>query len=104
MLDKWVILGDFNLICRASDKNNDRVNLRLINSFRWVLDELELKELHLHGRRFTWTSETHNPTQTKIDHVFCARNWELEHPDYYLQAIGTSCSGHCPMIVNCTPF
>jgi exonuclease III len=50
---KWLILGDFNLICRASDKNTGRVNRRLMSSFSHILDELELKELHLHGRRFT---------------------------------------------------
>lgn len=75
-----------------------------MNSFRWVLDELELKELHLHGRHFTWTSETSNPTQTKIDHVFYTRESEMDHPDWYLQAIGTSGSDHCPMILTCTPF
>lgn len=103
-LDKWMILGDFNLIYRSCNKNNSWVNHRLMNRFRWVLDELELKELHLHGRHFTWTSETDNPTMTKIDHVFCTREWELDHPDCYLQAIGSSVSDHCPMILTCTPY
>lgn len=103
-LDSWVILGDFNLIYRACDKNNSRLNHRLMNRFRWVLDELELKELHLHGRQFTWTSETDNPTLTKIDHVFCTRDWEMAHIDCYLQAIGTSVSDHCPMVLTCAPF
>jgi hypothetical protein len=78
---KWVILGDFNLIYRARDKSNGRVNRRLMSSFQWILDELELKELPpLHGRRFTWTSATNNPTQTKIDH---------EHPHCHLQALAS---------------
>lgn len=103
-LDSWVILGDFNLIYMACDKNNARINHRLMNSFRWVLDELELKELHLHSRQFTWTSETDNPTLIKIDHVFVTRDWEMAHPDCYLQAIGSSVSDHCPMVLTCRPF
>ncbi|KAF8730243.1 hypothetical protein HU200_017221 [Digitaria exilis] len=103
-LASWVILGDFNLIYRSCDKNNSRINHRLMNSFRWILDELELKEIHLHGRQFTWTSETANPTQTKIDHILCTRDWELQHTDCYLQAIGTSVSDHCPMVMTCKPF
>lgn len=103
-LNSWVILGDFNLIDRACDKNNSRINHRLMNRFRWVLDELELKELYLHGRQFTWTSEIDNPTQTKIDHVFCTRDWEEAHTDCYLQAIGTSISDHCPVVLTCKPF
>jgi exonuclease III len=101
---QWLILGDFNLIYRTSDKNNGRINRRLMSSFRWILDELELKELHLHGRRFTWSSMTSNPTLTKIDHVFSTREWELKHPHCHLQALGSSVSDHCPMVLSCTPF
>ncbi|WVZ92280.1 hypothetical protein U9M48_038358 [Paspalum notatum var. saurae] len=57
-LPKWTIMGDFNLIFRAEDKNNSRINRRLMGSFKSVLDELELKEIKLHGRKFTWSSET----------------------------------------------
>jgi hypothetical protein len=64
---RWIVLGDFNLIYRSSDKNNCRVNRRLMNSFRSALDELEVRELHLHGRKFTWSSGTASPTMTKID-------------------------------------
>jgi endonuclease/exonuclease/phosphatase family metal-dependent hydrolase len=102
--NKWLLLGDFNLIYRASDKNNGRVNRRLMSSFRWILDEFELKELYLHGRRFTWTSATDNPTLNKIDHVFCTREWELKHPHCHLQALGSSVSGHCPMVLSCAPL
>jgi len=33
-----------------------------MNKFKSITDEMEIKELHLHGRRFTWTSETDDPT------------------------------------------
>jgi exonuclease III len=55
---KWIAMGDFNLIYRACDKSQGRVNRRLMNSFCSALEELELKELHLHGRKFTWMSGT----------------------------------------------
>jgi exonuclease III len=102
--NEWMILGDFNLVFKASDKSNGRVNRRLTNEFRWVLNELELKELHLHGRRFTWTSTTTDPTLTKIDHVFCTREWEMKQPHCDLQALGSSVSNHCPMVLTCQPF
>jgi hypothetical protein len=66
-----MILGDFNLVYKAGDKSNGRVNRRLTNEFRWFLNDLELKELYLHGCCFTWASATTDPTMTKIDHVFC---------------------------------
>jgi exonuclease III len=36
--DRWLLLSDFNLICKASDKTNDRVNRRLISSLRALQD------------------------------------------------------------------
>jgi hypothetical protein len=44
-----------------------------MSSFCATLDALEVKELQLDGRRFTWTSGTANPTQTKINHVFSTK-------------------------------
>lgn len=38
---KWLLLGDFNLIFRARDKNNSLVNRTLMNRFKSVLDDLE---------------------------------------------------------------
>ena len=32
--EKWMILGDFNLICRTEEKNNPNINLRLMGLFR----------------------------------------------------------------------
>jgi hypothetical protein len=32
-LEKWVLLGDFNLIYRTSDKSHGHVNRRLMNQF-----------------------------------------------------------------------
>jgi endonuclease/exonuclease/phosphatase family metal-dependent hydrolase len=97
--DRWLLMGDFNLIYRACDKSNGRINRGLMNSFRRMLDDIEMKEIHLHGRRFTWTSETQSPTQTKIDHVFANKEWELLYPNCHLQATGTLVSDHCPMIL-----
>jgi hypothetical protein len=50
---EWLISGDFNLIYKAEDKNNSRLNRRLMGKFKVALDDLELRELPLHGRKFT---------------------------------------------------
>src|SRR6185503_7263283 len=51
--DKWLVWGDFNLIYKAEDKSNGRLNRRLMGQFRRCIDDNELIELHLNGRRFT---------------------------------------------------
>jgi hypothetical protein len=103
--ERWVLLGDFNLIYRMCDKSNGNgnVNRRFLNQFRQVLEELEVKELHLHGRRFTWTSGSRTPMQTKIDHVFVTKEWLL-YTNCQLQAGSSSILDHYPMILTCNPF
>jgi hypothetical protein len=59
---RWVLLRDFKFIYMASDKSNSRVNWRMMNQFRTIFEDLEVKELRLHSRRFTWSSGTANPT------------------------------------------
>jgi mannosylglycoprotein endo-beta-mannosidase len=103
LLPKWVVMGDFNLIYRTSQKNNSRINYRMMNQFKNTLDSLELKELHLHGRLYTWSSGTENPTFTKIDHLFYTEQWEFDYPNCYIQALSSSMSDHCPLLLSHMP-
>ncbi|KAG2640579.1 hypothetical protein PVAP13_2KG100016, partial [Panicum virgatum] len=72
--NRWVLLGDFNLILDAADKSNDNLNRRLMSEFRNTINYLELKEINLTGRKFTWSNDT---TQTRIDRAFCTVDWEM---------------------------
>jgi exonuclease III len=36
---EWLILGDFNLIYKAEDKSNSRLNRRLMTRFKETLDD-----------------------------------------------------------------
>lgn len=53
----WAVVGDFNLLVNEADKNNAAVNRRMLGHFRTTLNRLELKELYLSGRRYTWSNE-----------------------------------------------
>lgn len=53
MAPKWIVVGDFSLICRTDDKSNANVNLRIMGRFRAAIDHLELREINLVGRRYT---------------------------------------------------
>ncbi|KAE8802921.1 Disease resistance protein RPM1 [Hordeum vulgare] len=61
---------------------------------------MELRELYLNGRMFTWSNERQNPTLEKIDHVFALSYWEDLHPVYLLIALGSAVSAHCPLLLN----
>ncbi|KAJ1268314.1 hypothetical protein BS78_07G125300 [Paspalum vaginatum] len=69
--ERWLILGDFNLIYQAADKSNANLNRRLMGSFKATLDDLHLKEIRFNGQRFTWSNGQTTPTMTRIDTLFC---------------------------------
>lgn len=94
---QWLLIGVFNMILRASEKSNDNLNRNMMNQFRGFVDELELKEVYMHGHRFTWSNEREVPTFTKIDRALVSSDWDEIFPDCLLQALSTSVSDHAPL-------
>jgi hypothetical protein len=96
---QWVVLGDFNLIYKARDKNNLNLNRQLMGRFRRSLDMCELFEFALQNRRYTWSNERALPTLMWLDHVFCNEDWDLMHGDFKLMALSLSLSDHCLLLL-----
>ena len=94
--NKWLIIGDFNLILQAQDKSNSNINRRMMGVFRSWKNDLQLKELSLRGRKFTWSNDV---TQTRIDRAFCTAEWDLMLPGCNLQALSSSVSDHSPLLM-----
>lgn len=69
----------------------------LSEKFRTTLNRLELKELKLNGRKYTWTNEQENATMTRIDRVFYTIPWEDLFPTSHLHALVSMLSDHCPL-------
>jgi exonuclease III len=93
----WMIIGDFNMILRASEKSNDNLDRASMRRFRDFVSNLELKECYMHGRLFTWSNERRRPTMSKIDRALVSVDWDLAYPDSLLQAISSSVSDHAPL-------
>lgn len=96
----WLVIGDFNLIYQACDKNNLNLNRCLMGKFRRTLDDCELIKLTLQNKRYTWSNEQENPTLVRLDRAFCSSDWEVAFPDFALSAMSTGASDHCPLILS----
>jgi hypothetical protein len=65
------------------------MNIRRIKLFRATLSEYELKEIHLHNKRFMWSNDRDNPIMSKLDTFFGNAEWDLHfnthiiHPMFY---------------------
>jgi len=95
----WLLCGDFNMIYRAQDKNNDRLDRRCMRRFRRFLSELLLEEIEIQGRRFTWSSETTEPTLVLLDRFFASDGWFALFQNHVVAPLSTDCSDHCPLLL-----
>jgi hypothetical protein len=84
----------------AQDKNNMNLNRHMMGKFRRLLNNLELKELYLNGRRYTWSNEREQATLERLDRVLSTVDWEMIFPASLLSALSSSTSDHCPLLLN----
>lgn len=75
----------------------------MVNRFRRLISDLALRDINLHGRRYTWSNEQDNPTLDKNDQILCTSSWELLHPRCALRCIASTISDHCPLFMDCSP-
>lgn len=94
------IVGDFNLIYLTEYKNILNLNWRSMKRFRRFIDEHNLKDLRLHGRNFTWSNEREKPTLERLDPILDSFDWEEAFPNCFLQALSSSFSDHCPLLLS----
>ena len=95
----WLLGGDFNLIYQAADKNNANLDRAMMGRFRRFLDDMDLKEILLLGRKYTWSNERRSPTLVRLDRAFCCGDWDNIFPDAVLQSTAAGVSDHCPLIL-----
>ena len=62
-----LIGGDFNIIRRPEEKSNDNFEARWpFLLFNAVIDSLDLREIELSGRQYTWANSLEVPTFEKL--------------------------------------
>jgi hypothetical protein len=69
--------------------------------FRRFINDMELHEIPLLGRKYTWSSEREAPTLVRLDRVFVTMEWEHTYPDCILQSSESMIYDHCPLLLGC---
>jgi hypothetical protein len=67
--------------------------------FRTALNHLEVKEVNLMGRKFTWSSNQQFPTMSRIDRMFYSPAWEDCYANPFLRPLSSSSSDHSPLLL-----
>ena len=94
----FMVGGDFNIIRNPSEKNNNRYNWpRMFNT---VIETLNLKEIEMSGRKYTWANYAEVPTYEKLDRILVSTEWELKFPLVKVQALSREISDHTPLLLS----
>jgi exonuclease III len=100
-MDKPMLVGgDFNIIRSLDEKNNNRYSDRRPSLFNAVINSLNLRELELLGRQFTWANNLQAPTFEKLDRILVSMEWEMQFPQATVTALPRAISDHTPLLLH----
>jgi hypothetical protein len=68
-------------------KNNDRFEERWPFLFNVAIDCLDLREIEMSGRKFTWANSRRMPTYERLDRVLVSTEWEQNFPLAIVEAL-----------------
>jgi exonuclease III len=100
---KWCVARDFNSIMRREDRRgvND-VSGSMVTSemcqFGEFMEDLELVDLPLLGRRFTWY-HPNGRSMSRIDRFLVSEDWLNDWGVCSLWVLPRDISDHCPLIL-----
>jgi hypothetical protein len=92
--------GDFNIIRCRSEKNNNTYTDRCPSLFNAVINSLNLRELQLSGRHFTWANNLQTLTFEKLDMILDSTEWEVKFPQVLVKALPRGISDHTPLLLD----
>jgi exonuclease III len=92
--------GDFNIIRRKEDKNNDNFHARWPFIFNAIIESLDLREIALSGRQYTWANRRAVPTYEKLDRILVRIEMEQKFPLLSVHAQTRSGSDHTPLLLD----
>ena len=85
---------------RLEDKSSRAFDFKWPNLFNAVIESLDLKEIVISGRQFTWAGPGDNLTFEKLDRVLVSTDWEDKFPLSSIEPRDRDISDHTPLILN----
>jgi hypothetical protein len=68
--------------------------------FNAIIDGLNLREIEMSGRKFTWANSKRIPTYEKLDRVLASTEWEQRFPLVTVDALNREISDHTPLLLS----
>jgi endonuclease/exonuclease/phosphatase family metal-dependent hydrolase len=93
----WMFTGDFNIMRSPSNRNRpggDHNHMLLFNN---IIQHLDLEEIPLKGRSYSWSNMQDNPLLERIDWIFTSAEWTSKYPDTMAIPLAKLSSDHIPI-------
>jgi hypothetical protein len=68
--------------------------------FNAIIETLNLREIELTGRKFTWANYAEIPTYEKLDRILVTTEWEQKFLLATVQALTREISDHTPLLLD----
>ncbi|CAA0829643.1 Unknown protein, partial [Striga hermonthica] len=98
----WCIAGDWNAICRATDKKGgQRKSDRSFWDFNQFLAQIGVQEISLQGLPYTWTNNRAglNYEEETLDRLFVSLDWLTTFPETKVTSWFRSASDHTMLVI-----
>lgn len=96
----WFLFGDFNLVRSAADKNNGQFNPTLAAAFNDAIQNLNVSEIELSDRLYTWTNKQQFPILARLDRAFTDNAANSAFPLISLSSLPRPTSDHTPLLLS----
>ncbi|XP_028106717.1 uncharacterized protein LOC114305789 [Camellia sinensis] len=96
--DPWCLAGYFNEIRNIGERKGCSRRDKGIKEFNQFIENLEVVDLPMMGRQFTWCNASEGERWSRIDRVLLSTEW-LERVNLKLWGLKRSVSDHCPLLL-----
>ncbi|XP_028087668.1 uncharacterized protein LOC114288359 [Camellia sinensis] len=94
----WCLAGDFNEIQNLGERRGCSRRDRGMKDFNLFIEHMELLDLPMLGRQFTWCNSNEGERWSRIDKVLMSTEW-VERLKLKLWGLERSVSDHCPLLL-----
>jgi hypothetical protein len=88
------------ILCEIPGQKSGDFDHKWPSLFNVVIESLDLREIVMTGRQYTWAGSGDNPTYEKLDRVVVSTEWENNFPLAMVEARDRNISDHTPLVVS----
>jgi hypothetical protein len=94
------LVGGFQYHQEPVEKNNSRFNNSWPLLFNAIIENSNLRELVMTGRRYMWANYADVPTYEKLDRILVTTEWEQKFLLASVQALTREILDHTPLLLD----